>query len=302
LAQAQGLFVGSTRWSFCSCIACGCAVAEILVLGCCLYIMKFRARALPDARVTAVRLSPLAVVAILSACTVMNTGLSASLSSPATPLSSPEESLMALAEHSVFRRDGQLSLPECDCSCCVAEVCPCSASDADCRDEVLCLTHKGPNCHQWVGENMEATFCDSTSLWNYMQKIDPYDARFILSPSKIKHDMFCHEFCGPQVPLAGEQCLWKELPTLEPTQPPCPDNCGCNGNAEESSAVAGDNSRPVWELAAKRVNAFLKRHVQPGVVAACPHHCCADAGSGRHMDNRRNMSRLDEDLERCRVH
>merc|ERR1719379_970516 len=69
--------------------------------------------------------------------------------------------LPSFTRHAKSRSDAGY-YPECDCSCCVTEECPCKG--ASCSQELLCLTHKGPSCFSWAGSNMEASVCDVARL------------------------------------------------------------------------------------------------------------------------------------------
>merc|ERR1719160_1085009 len=123
--------------------------------------------------------------------------------------------------------DGEV-FPDCDCKCCTAEFCPCQAGDTGCSDEVLCFTDKGPHCEQWIGQNIEVTYCNIQKLWKQWRNINPHDPRFMTSRDRMKHDIFCRDFCAPEIDLPGAGCAQVGLPTPKPTINPCPDHCTCD--------------------------------------------------------------------------
>lgn len=118
--------------------------------------------------------------------------------------------------------------PECNCACCTAEKCPCQAGASECSEEVLCLTDKRDTCHEWVGENIEVSYCNIQRLWKQWRNINPHDDRFMSSRDRMKHDIFCRDFCAPEIKLPGAGCSMVPLPTPKPTVEPCPDHCKCD--------------------------------------------------------------------------
>jgi len=134
---------------------------------------------------------------------------------------------------------GQEVFPECDCSCCTAEKCPCSATGkGGCSDEVLCFTDKRPECHEWVGQNLEATYCNVQRTWQQWRNANPYDVRYKDPKVRMKHDFFCRDFCTAEMPLPESRCLAIPLPTPKPTLEPCPGHCLCSGTTTTTPAPA----------------------------------------------------------------
>jgi hypothetical protein len=179
---------------------------------------------------------------------------------------------------------GQEVFPECDCSCCTAEKCPCSASGkGSCSEDVICFTDKRPECHEWVGQNLEANFCNVQRTWQQWRNANPYDVRYADPKVRMKHDFFCRDFCTAEMPLPGKRCLAVPLPSPKPTLEPCPGHCVCSGTTTTTPAplppfllqsaerriAAGKSSQTQGGLR-RRVTLLRSSRAEDPACKACP--------------------------------
>lgn len=169
------------------------------------------------------------------------------------------------AWHATYH-DGEV-FPECDCKCCTAEPCPCLPGDTACKKDVLCMTDKRQECEQWVGENMEVTYCNINRIWQKWRNAMPHDDRFKDYRDREKHDIFCRDFCYSELPLDGAACLNVEPPERT-TRKPCPSYCPpcpTNTTAMEAAGVV---------LLAKDRHLRSTEQLEADQLAECDYSCC----------------------------
>lgn len=134
----------------------------------------------------------------------------------------------------------KMTFPECDCTCCTVEPCPCLGAGNMCSENLLCFTDKRPECHNWAGQNTEVKYCNVDRTWNLWKSVNPYDVRFMRENTWYEHDTFCRDFCMPRpgsaATKAGDACDPVPLNTPPPTKKPCPAICACPPKKKTTTA------------------------------------------------------------------
>jgi len=157
----------------------------------------------------------------------------------------------------------KMTFPECDCSCCTVEPCPCLGTGNGCSDKLMCFTDKRPECHNWAGQNTEVKYCNVDRTWNLWKSVNRFDVRFMKDKSWYGHDTFCRDFCAPRQgasdPVAGDACDPIPLNTPLPTKKPCPAICACPKKATTTPPPAAGGASLLEEMETHHQTSMLSR-------------------------------------------